>query len=250
MLGNVDSGKSTTTAVLVSKPGELDDGRGSLRKNVFNYQHEVANGRTASIGHEIMGFMANGEQYVTKFDHTTKKNKIWPDIVENSVKIVHLLDMCGHEKYLKTTMHGLNSLYPDYAMLFIGGNMGVSRMTMEHLFIAITLDLPVFVVFTKTDIAPQQVLAENIKKISNALKQHCSKIPILVKGTQNAGQLAEKVKSGKVTPIFTISNHTGEGVEALRGFISKLEKTERKMIKDNVKTHESITTQFVIDDSY
>lgn len=40
MLGNVDSGKSTTTAVLISKPGDNDDGRGSKRKQVLNFKHE------------------------------------------------------------------------------------------------------------------------------------------------------------------------------------------------------------------
>jgi GTPase len=169
-----------------------------------------------------MGFTHEGEQFVTRYDHSIRKNKIWPDIVENSEKIIHLLDMCGHEKYLKTTMHGMNSLFPDYAMIFIGANMGLSRMTMEHLFIAITLNLPVFVVFTKVDIAPAQILAENMKKITKVLKQHCGKLPMHVKDTDSATQAADVVHKGKVTPIFTISNHTGEGVDILRNFISKL----------------------------
>ena len=33
-----------------------DDGRGLARNKVFNYKHEIANGRTSSIAHEIMGF--------------------------------------------------------------------------------------------------------------------------------------------------------------------------------------------------
>ena len=34
------------------------------------------------------------------------------------------MDLCGHEKYLKTTMFGLTGLLPDYAMIIIGLNMG------------------------------------------------------------------------------------------------------------------------------
>lgn len=60
MLGNVDSGKSTTSGVLTSAPGQLDDGRGIMRAKVFNYQHEQENGRTSSVAHEIMGFKADG----------------------------------------------------------------------------------------------------------------------------------------------------------------------------------------------
>lgn len=61
MLGNVDSGKSTLSAILTSAPGTLDDGRGQARKKVFNFNHEASNGRTSSIAHEIMGFESTGE---------------------------------------------------------------------------------------------------------------------------------------------------------------------------------------------
>jgi GTPase len=54
--GNVDSGKTTLTGILSAPPGMADDGRGSLRDRVFNFAHEKENGRTTSIGHEIIGF--------------------------------------------------------------------------------------------------------------------------------------------------------------------------------------------------
>jgi GTPase len=54
--GNVDSGKTTLTGILSAPSGTTDDGRGSLRDRVFNFQHEKENGRTTSIGHEIIGF--------------------------------------------------------------------------------------------------------------------------------------------------------------------------------------------------
>mmetsp|Transcript_33039 Transcript_33039/g.50633 ORF Transcript_33039/g.50633 Transcript_33039/m.50633 type:complete len:108 (+) Transcript_33039:367-690(+) len=105
--------------------------------------------------------------------HTSRKDKLWPNIVENSSRVVHLLDMCGHEKYLKTTMHGLTALFPDYCMLVVGANMGVSKMTKEHLGISFALNLPIFVVFTKIDIAPQEVYEENLKKMVKIMKQNC-----------------------------------------------------------------------------
>lgn len=54
VIGNVDSGKSTLVGVLTR--GLMDDGRGSARTKVFNFSHEAKNGRTTSIGQEIMGF--------------------------------------------------------------------------------------------------------------------------------------------------------------------------------------------------
>jgi GTPase len=42
-------------------------------------------------------------------------------------------------------------------MLVIGANMGVSRMTKEHIGIVMTLKVPMFVVITKIDLAPENV---------------------------------------------------------------------------------------------
>ena len=69
--------------------------------------------------------------------------------------MITFLDLCGHEKYLKTTIYGLVGMIPDYAMIIIGANMGISRMTKEHLGIALALKIPFFIVMTKIDIAPE-----------------------------------------------------------------------------------------------
>lgn len=60
VVGNVDSGKSTLVGVLTK--GILDDGRGSSRLRVFNYPHEITNGRTSSVAQEIMGWDDQGQQ--------------------------------------------------------------------------------------------------------------------------------------------------------------------------------------------
>lgn len=36
--------------------GNLDDGRGKARVNLFRHKHEIESGRTSSVGMEIMGF--------------------------------------------------------------------------------------------------------------------------------------------------------------------------------------------------
>ena len=54
-------------------------------------------------------------------------------------------------------MFGLSGLYPQYSMLVIGANMGVSRMTKEHIGITMALKIPMFVVITKLDLAPETV---------------------------------------------------------------------------------------------
>jgi GTPase len=40
--------------------GDLDDGRGKARVNLFRHKHEIESGRTSSVGMEIMGFDGSG----------------------------------------------------------------------------------------------------------------------------------------------------------------------------------------------
>lgn len=47
VLGPVDAGKSTLVGVLAS--GELDNGRGKARLNLFRHSHEILSGRTSSV---------------------------------------------------------------------------------------------------------------------------------------------------------------------------------------------------------
>lgn len=41
--------------------GDLDDGRGKARVNLFRHKHEIETGRTSSVGMEIMGFNSVGQ---------------------------------------------------------------------------------------------------------------------------------------------------------------------------------------------
>ena len=54
-------------------------------------------------------------------------------------------------------------------------------MTKEHLGLALALSVPVFVVVTKIDMCPPNVLAETMKLLQRILKSPgCRKIPVLV----------------------------------------------------------------------
>ncbi len=92
MIGSVDAGKSSTTSVLINKL--LDDGRGSARCRILKHKHEQDTGRTSSIT----------ENYLK---------------IPNQNKYISFVDLAGHEKYLKTTMHGLSGHFIDYALIWI-----------------------------------------------------------------------------------------------------------------------------------
>mmetsp|Transcript_32217 Transcript_32217/g.60683 ORF Transcript_32217/g.60683 Transcript_32217/m.60683 type:complete len:510 (+) Transcript_32217:53-1582(+) len=224
VIGNVDSGKSTLVGVLTK--GGLDDGRGLARAKVFNFSHEAANGRTSSIAQEIMGFNPNGEQVLIDRMGTStanSRNQTWQQVVSQSDRLVTFSDLCGHEKYLKTTIFGLVGQCPDYTMIIVNANAGFQRMSREHLGIALALRIPFFIVVTKIDIAPQNVFDENLAQLHKIVKSNAVKRqPLVVKEDDQLEQAAAGIYNKEVCPLFCISNVTGEGLPLLRAFLHRL----------------------------
>jgi GTPase len=214
--GNVDSGKSTTIGTLTK--GILDDGRGKARLHVFNYKHEVSSGRTSSIGHQIMGFDKDGSIINFKLD----KNNAWTDISSRSSKIISFYDLAGHEKYLRTTIYGLSSLYPDYCLIMIGANMGINHMTREHIGLCINLKIPFIILLTKIDIVPDNILEENITKINNMCKNRIRKIPYHIKNMLDIINVIKNIKSDSIIPIIQISNVTNHNLDLVKSLLNLL----------------------------
>lgn len=244
-IGNVDSGKSTLVGVLTK--GIVDDGRGSARLRVFNYPHEASLGRTSSVGHEIMGFDSNGKQvFADRF--VQNKNKYWSEVVKKSSKIITLIDLCGHEKYLKTTMFGLVGMVPDYSMIIVGSNMGISRMTKEHLGITLALKIPFFVVLTKVDMCPENIYKETLETLLKILKSGgCNRKPIMIKTNEDLTTCAEALATDRICPIFSVSSVTGENIDKLTQFISLL--NNRNQTNKFIKSTED-PIQFDINENF
>lgn len=100
-------------------------------------------------------------------------------------------------------MFGLVGLMPDYCMVIVGANMGVSRMTKEHLGITLALKIPLFIVITKIDIAPKTVHEQTIETLTKIMKNpNVNKAPIVVKDTDDVKTFADKLSTNKVAPIF------------------------------------------------
>ncbi|XP_052862064.1 GTP-binding protein 1 [Anopheles cruzii] len=237
VVGNVDAGKSTLLGVLTH--GELDNGRGFARQRLFRHKHEIESGRTSSVGNDILGFDSVGN-VVNKPDHGTLD---WVKICEKSAKVITFIDLAGHERYLKTTVFGMTGHAPDFGMLMIGANSGIVGMTKEHLGLALALSVPVFVVVTKIDMCPPNILQDNLKLLYKILKsQGCRKVPVMVKTSDDVVLSATNFVSERLCPIFQVSNVTGENLELLKMFLNLL----------NVRTtgNDALPTEFQIDDTY
>ena len=85
--------------------------------------------------------------------------------ISNSNIQIKLLDLCGSESYLKNTLYGLTSLLPDYSMVVISGNNGLSQITKEHIGISLILKIPLFIVITKIDVTPKEILENTLEEI-------------------------------------------------------------------------------------
>tara|TARA_B100000963_G_C22639395_1_gene679534 strand:+ start:6583 stop:7788 length:1206 start_codon:yes stop_codon:yes gene_type:complete len=196
-IGNVDSAKTTTISVIANR--ELDDGRGKARKVILKHPHEESTGRTSSITQHY---------------------------IETNNKIFGFIDLAGHEKYLKTTLTGLNGCYIDYAMVTIGADRGIIGMTKEHLTLAIVLKIPILIVITKLDIATEHKLSKIKNRLTNIFKHPLA-------GNKQLKFINDKdidnidtdifFNSNNV-PVFEISNISGKNIPVLRKFIHNLKK--------------------------
>ncbi|ETV90819.1 hypothetical protein, variant [Aphanomyces invadans] len=121
----------------------------------------------------------------------------------------------GHERYLKTTVYGLTGMQPDIVVVVVGANMGVKKMTLEHLGITMSLEIPVVIALTKIDIAPKSVARDTLQTIRKCLRQY-GKMGMLVKSLDEAVNAAKGLPSNRLTPILPLSNVTGDGLANLR----------------------------------
>ena len=203
--------------------GQKDNGRGLSRSSVFNFIHELKTGRTSSISHQILGFDHDGK--ITNYQGVNKLS--WSEIVKKSIKIISFLDLCGHEKYMKTTILGLTSSFPDICMIMIDANNGVKPMTKEHIFLCVTLKIPFIIVVTKIDICKdrQNILKETLQSINKFLNYPgIRRIPLQVKNNDDIILCSKNIYSESVTPIFKVSCVTEEGLDDLKLFFNIVSK--------------------------
>ncbi|XP_029926401.1 GTP-binding protein 2 [Myripristis murdjan] len=241
VLGNVDSGKSTLLGVLTQ--GELDNGRGRARLNLFRHLHEIQTGRTSSISFEILGFNSKGEVVNYSESRTAE------EICESASKMITFIDLAGHHKYLKTTIFGLTSYCPDFAMLVVSANTGIAGTTREHLGLAMALKVPIFIVVSKVDLCTRATVERTVRQLERVLKQPgCNKVPLVVGSTDDAVTAAQQfAQSPSITPIFTLSSVTGESLDLLKVFFNIIPPLSNSKEQEELMQQ---LTEFQVDEIY
>lgn len=234
--GSVDCSKSTTLGVLLT--GKRDDGRGFARTSVFNYPHEVATGRTTSVAQKYLIFDADGQ-----IMNHTPHNKI-EDMLTECSKVITFYDLCGHEKYLKTTITGIFSQGPDYALIMVGANMGLLKLGQEHINICLSLGIPMIIVLSKIDLCNK---AENkLKETKDQIRDYIRmtsgrKILLSIKNKDNVLTAVQNISSGNIIPVFETSNVTMQGMDLLTDFLTLVQPRHDVMAKLKNKAEFHIT---------
>lgn len=161
------------------------------------------------------------------------------------MKVMTLVDFSQifvHSK-LPPWLSGLFTTLPDFCMLMVGSNAGIVGMTKEHLGLALALNVPVFVVVTKIDMCPANILQETLKLLQRLLKSPgCRKIPVLVQSKDDVIVTASNFSSERMCPIFQISNVTGENLDLLKMFLN--------LLSPRTSYREEEPAEFQIDDTY
>jgi len=216
ILGNADAGKSTLVGVITT--GELDNGKGKSRLQMFRHPHEISSGKTSSVSLDFLGFNADGPLRATQF-----RNK--DELLLNSTKIIEFWDLAGDARYLKTTIYGLTSCSPNYCIITISGNKGILGTTEEHLLIAQALKLTIIIVITKIDLCSKSQLEETIKLIESTVGAvPFNLIPMMVDSNDKVLNMSKKFDQSEssLVPIFLTSSVTGEGLDLLTSFLNYL----------------------------
>lgn len=219
--GPVDAGKSSLVGVLTS--GELDDGRGKARKNVFNHSHEQESGRTSCISQNIIKYIEKDgymELLSTKINRKYDPKIVKKIDMDNTYgdKVVSLIDLAGHEKYLKTTVFGITGMFPDRGIVVIGANTGITKLTREHIGIMLYTNIPFMIIITKIDMAPEGIyedLKKSIKKLFQKNAPHMT--PQYIESDMDVKELNHN--DNNIIPIISVSNKSGYMIDNLHRII-------------------------------
>jgi len=214
--GNIDAGKSSFVGVMTQNV--LDNGRGYARSFVMKHKHELESGRTSVVVQHY---------------------------IRNEDKIIEFTDLAGHEKYLKTTIKGISGCLIDYVAIIINANTGIQLMTREHISLVYTLRIPMFIVYTKTDLCPPNIYKMNLDYINTYYKKKMGLNTCVISNNEERKEIQSSFTKGtKSVPIFPISNVSGNGVELVKTFIKELE------LYTKYKDVYNENTNFIINKTY
>mmetsp|Transcript_5549 Transcript_5549/g.7995 ORF Transcript_5549/g.7995 Transcript_5549/m.7995 type:complete len:714 (+) Transcript_5549:1019-3160(+) len=230
VVGNVDAGKSTLIGTLTTSL--LDDGRGKSRTSIMKHRHEIESGRTSTATTHLMGFKSTGEAIAGRDKIRSNKTKSEDEIARESHRVITLMDLAGHEKYLKTTIHGVSSGMADYALILVNSRHPPTHMTQHHLNLCCSFGIPLIIILTKTDGCPEHALKTCKEEIQKLLRApDVNKRAFAVREEKDVETCVGKLHT--LAPILETSCVTGTGMNLLKKLLFSLPKRRKHGNKIN-----------------
>uniref|UniRef100_A0A6G1SHF0 GTP-binding protein 2 n=1 Tax=Aceria tosichella TaxID=561515 RepID=A0A6G1SHF0_9ACAR len=240
VLGPTESGKSSLLGVL--SHGEYDNGRGSARLNLFRHRHEVRSGHTSSISQEIFGFNSHGQPLTYNNCLTTE------EIIESSSRIVTLIDLAGHQRYLSTTLFGLGSHSPDLVLIVISAISSITNITTDHISLALGMEKSLAIVINKVDLASKDLQDACYDELVRALQMiHPEITPQMIITLNDAMVAGARLDDSNHLPIFFTSCVTGFGLQALYAFFNEI---STRINPDDLNNAVSKTSELQVDETF
>ena len=213
--------KSTLIGTLTTSC--LDDGRGKCRTSIMKHRHEIESGRTSTAATHLMGFRSTGEPIAGRDQVRAMKRKSEDEIARESYRVITLMDLAGHEKYLKTTIHGVSSGFADHALVLVNARHPPTHMTQHHLNLCCSFGIPVIVVFTKVDGCPEHAFKTSKEEVTKMLRSpEIGKRPYVVRNEEDIATVMDKLHT--LAPMIATSCVSGEGIDLLQKMLFSLPK--------------------------
>jgi len=192
----------------------------------MKHRHEIESGRTSTASTHLMGFRSSGEPIAGRDQIRTNKRKTEDEVARESHRLITLMDLAGHEKYLKTTIHGVSSGMADYALILVNSRHPPTHMTQHHLNLCCSFGIPVIVVFTKIDGCPEHAFKTSKSEVMALLRApDIGKKPFAVRNERDVATCVGKLNT--LAPMIETSCVTGEGINLLQKLLFTLSKRRR-----------------------
>ncbi|GFH48472.1 hypothetical protein CTEN210_04948 [Chaetoceros tenuissimus] len=228
VVGNVDAGKSSLIGTM--QTGLLDDGNGRARMTTTRLKHEIESGRTSTISSHLVGYDAELKPIPTYSSNGKHQLLNDADIARQATNFVSLMDLAGHEKYLKTTIQGISSGMIDYTLVLVNARHAPTLMTRQHINLAVACGIPIIIVLTKVDGCPKHALKATKDEISHILRsQENKKMAYQIKQLSDVDIVLNKMHA--IVPVVSTSCVTGQGLDLLHTLCASLPKRRRHQQK-------------------
>ena len=153
--------------------------------------------------------------------------------------------MSGNDKFGKITLYGMCSLNPDYCVVVISANMGLTLTTKEFIEIAIILEIPLIFVITKYNITPDFINEEILNEIQNLISgDGINKNPKVIFKNDDILSLSKNFLNENICPIFNISMEDENEIEIFKLFLQNVPLLKKVNNNNYEKTMFYITNIF------